>query len=103
MALSLLLPATGETAAMLRISNIGSDEKVTRIRLDGTLSGPWVEELGRMCEPALVGERALTIDCAGLFFADSEGAALMRSLRDRDVALVNCSPFLKLQLKEAAV
>jgi hypothetical protein len=102
MARGLLLPVAGGTAAMLRISNIGSDEKVTRIRLDGTLSGPWVEELRRMCETDLAGERALAIDCGGLFFADGEGAALMRSLCDRDVALMNCSPFLKLQLEEAA-
>jgi len=88
---------------MLRISNVGSEEKVIRLRLDGTLSGPWVEELRHMCEESLAQGRPLVVDCGGLFFADAEGAALMRSLCDRDVALVNCSPFLKLQLTEAAV
>lgn len=88
---------------MLRISNVGSEEKVSRLRLDGTLSGPWVEELRRMCEESLAQGCPQVVDCGGLFFADAEGAALMRSLRDRNVALVNCSPFLKLQLAEAAV
>jgi ABC-type transporter Mla MlaB component len=88
---------------MLRISNLGSEEKVMRLRLDGRLSGPWVEELRRMCEAALKEEQTLIVDCEGLFFADAEGAALMRTLRDQGAALVNCSAFLKLQLEEAAV
>jgi ABC-type transporter Mla MlaB component len=88
---------------MLRISNVGSEEKLTRLRLDGTLSGPWVEELRRMCEATLAQEHPLVVDCGGLLFTDAEGAALMRSLRDRSVVLANCSPFLKLQLAEAAV
>lgn len=88
---------------MLRISNLGSEEKVTRLRLDGRLSGPWVEELRRICDAALREEPTLIVDCGGLSFADAEGAALMRSLRDQGGSLVNCSAFLKLQLEEAAV
>jgi ABC-type transporter Mla MlaB component len=88
---------------MLRISNLGSEEKLTRLQLDGRLSGPWVEELLRICEAALQKQSALAVDCGGLFFADAAGVDLLRSLRDRGVALVNCSAFLKLQLQEAAV
>jgi hypothetical protein len=91
-----------KTAAMLRISNLGSLEEVTHLRLDGTLSGPWVEELRDMCE-AILSEHSLAVDCGGLSFADPEGAALMRDLRDRDVALNNCSPFLMMQVEKASV
>jgi ABC-type transporter Mla MlaB component len=88
---------------MLRISHLGSEEEVTRLRLDGRLSGPWVEELRRMCARALEKQQILIMDCGGLSFADAEGAALMRSLRDNGADLVNCSAFVKLQLEEAAV
>jgi len=64
---------------MLRISNLGSEEKLTRLQLDGRLSGPWVEELLRICEAALQKQSALAVDCGGLFFADAAGVDLLRS------------------------
>jgi anti-anti-sigma regulatory factor len=79
------------------------EEEVARLRLDGRLSGPWVEELRRTCEAVLQGRSVLVVDCNGLVFADAAGLELLRSLRDRDVVLLNCSAFLKLRLQEAAV
>ena len=88
---------------MLRISKIEFEKQVSRLRLDGRLSGPWVDELRRSCEADLEVGHELIVDCAGLTFADAEGIALLRWLREQNVTLENCSPFVKLQLEEASV
>jgi anti-anti-sigma regulatory factor len=87
---------------MLKITKIAEDGKANRLRLDGTLSGPWVEELQRQCEARLEEEETLVLDCAGLSFVDARGIRLMRSLSAQQVLLVDCSPYLALQLKETA-
>ena len=82
--------------SMLRISE--SNVAGTSFRLDGSLSGPWVHELRLMCESKLLDSDAMQIDCSGVTFMDATGVALMQSLQSRGVRLVNCSPFIKMQL-----
>lgn len=84
---------------MLRISKIEVTDPTT-LRLEGSLSGLWVEELRRVCETTLADSEELTVDCGGISFTDSEGISLMRELRQHDVHLTNCSPFLKFQLEQ---
>jgi anti-anti-sigma regulatory factor len=71
------------------------------LRLEGRVIGPWVEELRRSCERALTNTSRTTLDFANVSFVDRDGVALVRSLRRRQVALVNCSPFVTEQLKAA--
>ena len=85
---------------MLRISNLGRKETGTTLRLDGQLSGVWIEELRRSCEAVLAEGQMLVVDCGGVSYSSPEGIALMRGLLSRNVSLKNCSPFLQLQLKE---
>ena len=87
------------TDTMLRISKIEVTDATT-LRLEGSLSGLWVEELRRVCETTLAGREKLTVDCGGISFSDSEGISLMRELRSHNVDLKNCSPFLKFQLEQ---
>jgi anti-anti-sigma regulatory factor len=42
---------------------------------------------------------ALRVDLGGVSFIDREGVELLLRLRGRDVALVNCTPFVAEQLK----
>jgi anti-anti-sigma regulatory factor len=85
---------------MLRIAHVKADESRRRVlRLEGRVVGPWVEELRRSCDWALAAAPGLTLDLAGVTFADRTGVALLRSLRGRGVALANCSAFLAAQLK----
>ena len=86
---------------MLRISRIEVTDATT-LRLEGSLSGLWVEELRRVCETTLADSEKLTVDCGGISFTDSEGISLMRELRRQDVDLRNCSPFLKFQLEQGS-
>ena len=87
---------------MLRISVITESEENTRFQLEGWLVGPWVEELRRLAGRALSESCAVTLDLEKLFFVDSDGVALLRELSARNVAQLNCSPFIQQQLQEAA-
>jgi ABC-type transporter Mla MlaB component len=44
----------------------------------------------------------LTLDLSHVSFADHEGIVLLTSLIDRQVRLVNASPFMAEQMKRAA-
>ena len=96
--LPLYMPKWG-TDTMFRISKIEVTDATT-LRLEGSLSGLWVEELRRICEATLVDGEKLTVDCGGISFSDAEGITLMRELRRHNVDLTNCSPFLKFQLEQ---
>lgn len=90
---------------MLRISQaVTSDEETVLLRLEGQVSGQWVEELRRACsEHQGNGHRSqLALDLAEVSFIDADGVALFRELTARRVRLMNCSPFAAEQLKEVA-
>jgi anti-anti-sigma regulatory factor len=61
--------------------------------------GPWVGELRRTCEPLLARSARLTIDLTNVSFVDRAGIELFRSLREHQVVLSNCSPFVAEQLR----
>jgi len=86
---------------VLRISVIRDSQKGTRFEVEGWLVGPWVEELRRLSEQALAESGALSLDLEKLWYVDPNGVALLRDLARRNVAQVNCSPFIQQQLKEA--
>jgi anti-anti-sigma regulatory factor len=90
---------------MLRITRqVGGSRGGIHLRLDGQVSGPWVEELRRACDEVLSQSRgdALVLDLANVSFVDAEGLALFRALAARESRLANCSPFVREQLKETA-
>jgi ABC-type transporter Mla MlaB component len=86
---------------VLRISVIRDSQKGTRFEVEGWLVGPWVEELRRLSDQALAESGALSLDLEKLWYVDPNGVALLRDLARRNVAQVNCSPFIQQQLKEA--
>ena len=87
---------------MLRISEDRSSEKIAILRLEGQAIGPWVEEVRKICEQALGLNHELVLDLAEVSFADRSAIALFRGLMSRRVALINCSPLMAEQLKQAA-
>lgn len=84
---------------MLKIEIVEPANGSTTIRLEGRVIGPWVAELGRMCEPLLAMGAKLTLDLTDVAFVDRDGVELFGSLRKRQVVLSNCSPFVAEQLK----
>src|SRR5262245_358598 len=67
----------GET--VLRITPVATTNGSKRLKVEGRLAGPFVEELAR----AATGDRSETvaIDLADVTFVDQRGVELLRSLR----------------------
>ena len=90
---------------MLRISEgPGQNEGgATHLRLEGQITGPWVEELRRVCSDtsgnSAHSKRHLVIDLAGVSFLDAAGIALFHELAARRVQFTKCSAFIAEQLK----
>ncbi len=87
---------------MLRIAQLERTPRHQTLRLEGQVVGPWVEELRRSCEQILEAGGAVILDLTDVSFMDREGVALVRALVDRQVTLINSSPFVAEQLKEQA-
>lgn len=94
------------TTLMLRITpGIRADDKaIELLKLDGQITGRWVEELRRACHEALGSHprrpNPLVLDLAGVSFIDADGIALFQELVARGVRLTNGSLFVTEQLKE---
>ncbi|HWP43643.1 MAG TPA: hypothetical protein VNO14_10440 [Blastocatellia bacterium] len=87
---------------MLKISRSERSGEGETLRLYGRMIDPWVGEVRKAVEQLLdVGER-VTLDLDEVSFVDRDGVALLREMVDRQVALINCSPFLTERLKEAS-
>jgi anti-anti-sigma regulatory factor len=90
---------------MLRISqgDARDDEGPIHLRLEGQITGPWVDELRRVCSDTsgnkTHGKRHLVIDLAGVSFLDAAGIALFHELAARRVQFTKCSAFVAEQLK----
>jgi len=82
----------------MRIRKAEADGFVV-LRLEGNLSGQWVDELRRVTEP--LGEPAarLVLDLAEVIFIDGDGLWLLQELSSRHVILRNGSLFVTQQLK----
>jgi len=95
---------------MLRITDGTTADDTNKgavsLRLEGQVTGPWVEELRRVCGEAINqnghGAHALALDLSNVSYIDADGVALFRQLTEWRVSLTNCSIFVAEQLKEVA-
>jgi anti-anti-sigma regulatory factor len=74
---------------MLRITTLTGADTVT-VTLEGRLSGPWVDELGR-CWRGLTATRdadAIVVQLDGVTFIDAAGKGLLRTIRERGSTLI---------------
>jgi hypothetical protein len=86
---------------MLRVTLVESSRTAVALRVEGRITGPWVEELRRACEThALHDEIHLSLDLEDIAFADAAGIALLRELRGRGVDLMRATPFIAEGLKD---
>jgi ABC-type transporter Mla MlaB component len=86
---------------VLRISITEAVVGLIAVQLDGQVSGQWVELLQKTCEVQLKKGARLTIDLRNVSFADREGIALLRNLRDHRVEILNALPFIAEQIGKA--
>ncbi len=85
---------------MLKISITNDSDEAIQFQLEGSLAGPWVEELQRLSDEALSHQKALSLDLERVWYVDLRGVTLLRDLARRQVSQVNCSQFVSQQLKE---
>jgi len=76
---------------MLRIT-VAPDGGGRRVKLEGKLLGPWVEEVARACE-AQAGE-AVSLDLSALTFVDEAGRRLLRELLSAGVMVALAAPLV---------
>lgn len=88
---------------MLRISVIDDSEETIRLQVEGSLVGPWVDELRRQSDEAMSRARTVELDLDQLWFIDAAGVVLLRDLADRRVVYLGCSTFISQQLQEKNV
>jgi ABC-type transporter Mla MlaB component len=84
---------------MLKISANEPAGERALLRLDGQVSGRWVKLLQGTCEAQLNKGAQVSLDLGNVSFADRDGIALLRSLADRQVAILNALPFIAEQIK----
>ncbi len=85
---------------MLKITVVESSRDAVRLRVEGRLTGGWVEELKKTCDlQGLSDGIRLTLDLADVAFVDAAGIELFKELRIRCVTLLNPSSFVAEQLK----
>ena len=85
---------------MLRITVVESSGLGVVLHVEGQLVGRGVEELQRSCEGRLSGAGIpFTIDLADVSFADAAAIELLKAMRNQNVAVVNASPYLALQIE----
>lgn len=80
---------------ILRISIVESSEQPATLRLEGHITGPWVEALEEICECRLRDDEGLILDLGGVSYVDRDGVALLTTLTTRQVAFVNPQPFVR--------
>jgi ABC-type transporter Mla MlaB component len=64
------------------------------LKLEGTLSGPWVEEVRRACTDPPAAASPLRLDLSAVTFVDAAGVSLLHDLLSRDVEITTCSGFI---------
>lgn len=86
---------------MLKISESSVPGQAT-LHLAGRVAGEWVGELKKTCGMMRAEHGNVILDFADVVFVDRTGAALIRSLLDEGISLINCSPFITEQLKQSS-
>jgi anti-anti-sigma regulatory factor len=85
---------------LLRITVVESSSEAVRLRVEGRLTGRWVEELRRTCDlQGLSDGIRLTLDLSDVSFADAAGIELLKELRIGQITLLSTSSLVAEQLK----
>ena len=84
---------------MLKITRVVQPNEDIALKLDGSVSGQWIELLRESAESVLAEGLRLTLDLENICFIDCEGLALIKSLMGQGVRQVNAQLFVAEQLK----
>jgi anti-anti-sigma regulatory factor len=96
---------------MLRITVVDLSDSVVVLRVEGRITGCWVEELRRTCAAhafaahtfaahTFADEVQLSLELSQVSFADAAGIALLKELRSRGADLIRPTPLVAEQIKD---
>jgi hypothetical protein len=81
---------------MLRITIVESNPRAVTLRVEGRVTGPWLEELRTSCNLHTGPDPIqLHLELEDVSFVDDAGIAYLKELRDQGVGLYHVSPFLR--------
>lgn len=83
---------------MLRITSHKISTAEICLTLEGRLAGPWVNELLATIDAISAPREHVHLNLQQVHFADAEGIALLRRLKDDRVVFDAVSPFVQLLL-----
>jgi len=84
---------------MIRIT-AQQESSVTRLFLEGKLSGPCVDELDKCWQTCAPGEVALLVDLTNVSFVDEHGKELLGRMHNRGIKLFSRSVMTKGLIEE---
>ena len=81
---------------MLRITENDDNGKTVRLRLDGTINSTSYAELESTCSHHReTAGKIILVDMAGVVFMNNEVASKLARLRNEQLRIINCSPFIE--------
>ena len=83
---------------MLKITRVASLNQEVTLRLDGRVTGPWVELLRTSAESVVKVGKRLTLDLENICYVDCEGVGLIKNLISRGTSVKNVPLFVAEQI-----
>ena len=83
---------------MLKITRVGTLNQEVTLRLDGRVTGPWVELLRTSAESVVKVGMRLTLDLENICYVDCEGVGLIKNLINRGILVKNVPFFVAEQI-----
>ena len=83
---------------MLKITRVVLSNREITLRLDGSVTGQWIELLRQSAESVLAEGLQLTLNLENISFIDCEGLALIKSLMGQGALQINAPLFVAEQL-----
>jgi len=85
---------------MLKITRVTSLDQEVILRMDGRVTGPWVELLRTSAASVEEEGMQLTLDLENVYYLDCEGVGLIKSLINSGTQLKNIPPFVAEQIRK---
>src|SRR5262245_17951539 len=86
----------GARQEMLRITENDENGKTVRLRLHGTVNSTSYDELEAACSHHReTAGKIILVDMSGVVFMNNEVASKLAKLRNEQLRIINCSPFIE--------
>lgn len=84
---------------MLRMTLERRNGHRVRMRLEGRMVGPWIDELSGVCDALRAAGERFDLEMSGVSFLSAEAVRFVRALNGEGVGVDGCSEFVREQLR----